>query len=141
MSSTKVIVITGASSGIGRGVAIALSKLKEPVRYQLVLGARRESELQAVVAECVANGADATYAVTDITKRDDVKGLLAAGAKAFGRIDILMNNAGRGCDVTPLATTDADIADMMQVNVNSAIYGMQEIIPYFQKNGDETHKA
>ena len=109
--------------------------------YQLVLCARREKELQEAVSECVSNGADAIYAVADVTKREDVKAVLAKAAKEFGRIDILVNNAGKGSTVTPLNTTDADISEMMALNVNSAMYGMQEVIPYFEQAADNTYKA
>ena len=125
-----VVVITGASSGIGRAVAVELSRRGG---YRLVLAARRLDALREAVAEC--GGDEVAHAVpADVTRRADVKALLAAAAERWGRVDVLVNNAGRGCSVLPSALTDDVLDDMMTVNVKSALYGMQEVLPYFAKN-------
>lgn len=134
MSSFKVVVITGASSGIGKAIALALSK--QPTAYRLVLAARNKEQLNAVASAC--GGPDVALVVpTDVTKREEVKALLAASAAKWGRIDVLVNNAGVGIEVFPTALADSDIDRMMAVNVKSALYGMQEVLPYFEANGGQ----
>ena len=104
--------------------------------YKLALGARTAATLEAVAAEC--GGPDVAIAVpTDATKREDVKALLAAAYDKFGRIDIVINNAGKGCSAFTSVATDDVVDEMMSINVKSALYGMQEALPYFAKNEGE----
>jgi len=124
----KVVVITGASSGIGA----ALAELVAGKGASVVLTARRQVELDAVAARC---GTNALVVVADVTRRDEVKRVVAEAIKRFGHIDVWVNNAGRGISVMPSQLSDADIQDMMQVNVMSAFYGMQEVLPHFKERG------
>jgi len=121
----KVIVITGASSGIGAALA---SKLGEK-GAQLVLAARREPELNAVASRA---GAQALAVVADVTRRADVQRIVDAALARFGRIDVFINNAGRGISRSVAELTDDDFDEMMLVNVKSALYGMQAVLPHFQ---------
>jgi NADP-dependent 3-hydroxy acid dehydrogenase YdfG len=123
-----VVVITGASGGIGAATARLLSAQGHP----LVLVARREPELQAVAAEC---GPETLAVIADVTRRDDVRRVVRAALERFGHIDVWINNVGRGITRLPSQLTDDDIDQMMQVNVKSALYGMQEVLPHFKARG------
>ena len=120
----KVIVVTGASSGIGAALAARLAG----EGHSLVLAARREHELRGV-AEGLGRGALAVP--TDVTRRDQVERLRDRALDAFGRVHVWVNNAGRGIDRPVLELTDDDLDEMMAVNVKSALYGMQAIVPHF----------
>jgi NADP-dependent 3-hydroxy acid dehydrogenase YdfG len=124
----KVVVITGASGGIGAALAEALAARGASV----VLAARREAELNAVASRC---GERALAVVADMTSRADVRRVVQAAIERFGRIDVFVNNAGRGISRPPSQLTDEDIDEMMRVNVKSALYGMQEVLPHFRARG------
>jgi NADP-dependent 3-hydroxy acid dehydrogenase YdfG len=124
----EVVVITGASSGIGAALAELLASRAHPV----VLVARRQRVLEEVAARC---GEHALVVAGDVSKRDQVKRAIAAALERFGRIDVWVNNAGIGITRPPSQLTDDDIDLMMQVNVKSAIYGMQEVLPHFVARG------
>lgn len=86
----KVVVITGASSGIGATTAKQLASNGAKV----VLGARREERLAALVDEIKAAGGQAAYQVTDVTKSADVQALVKLAQTQFGGLDVIFNNAG-----------------------------------------------
>lgn len=122
----RVIVITGASSGIGAAFAeLAGRKGAAPV-----LAARRELELDAVAAHC---GEHALAVVADVGQRADVERLRDAALSKFGRIDVWINNAGRGITRLVSQLTDEDFDEIMRVNVKSALYGMQAVLPHFKE--------
>jgi len=123
--TVKVIVITGASGGIGAELARQLARRGDKV----VLAARNEDNLKQVVAQC---GPEARFVVTDVTRRPDVERLRDEALSAFGAVDVWVNNAGRGIGRPVLDLTDEDFDDMMAINAKSALYGMQAIIPYFK---------
>jgi short-subunit dehydrogenase len=123
-----VVVITGASGGIGRALAFRLAGDKK----RIVLAARRAAELKQVAGEVMKRGAaDVLEVPTDVTKRDAVNALRDAAIEKFGAIDVWINNAGRGITKQTLDLTDDDVDEMMSVNVKSALYGMQAVIPHF----------
>lgn len=124
----KVAVVTGASGGIGA----ELCKKFGSEGYCVALAARREKELGAVAALC---GSDTLVMVTDVRKRSDVDGLRDRTLAKFGRIDVWVNNAGRGIGRKVLDLTEADFDEMMSVNVKSVLFGIQAVVPYFQKQG------
>jgi len=124
----KTVVITGASSGIGA----ALAELLAGQGMQVVLVARRADALQEVVARC---GPSALAVAADMTSRIDVRRTAQEALARFGRIDVWVNNVGQGITRAPSQLTDEDLDDMMRVNVKSALYGMQEILPHFQAQG------
>lgn len=125
----KVVVITGASGGIGAATAEEVARRGAKV----VLVARREAELRAVAAKC---GLNSLVAVADVTQRDQVKRVVADSLARFGRIDVWMNNVGQGITRQPSELTDEDIDEAMKVNVKSALYGMQEVLPHFKSRND-----
>lgn len=129
MSERKVVVITGASSGIGEAVARELARRG----HALVLAARREDALRQV-AESLG-GARVLTVASDVTRRADVERVRDEALREFGRVDVWINNAGRGISRPVLALTDEDVDGMMAVNVKGPLYGMQAIIPHFQERG------
>jgi NADP-dependent 3-hydroxy acid dehydrogenase YdfG len=124
----KVVVITGASGGIGA----ALAELLAARGASLVLVARRPDALRAVAVRC---GDRALPVVGDMTRREEVQRVVAAALGNFGHIDVWVNNAGQGITRLPSQLTDDDIDEMMRINVKSALYGMQETLPHFTARG------
>ena len=114
----KVVVVTGASSGIGEAIVRQL----EQRGAKLVIGARREGRLQALAAELGA--ASVTVCETDVTQRDSVNALVEAALSQYGRIDVLINNAG----VMPLSFLSQAKVDewdqMIDVNIKGVLYGI-----------------
>ena len=122
----RVVVITGASAGIGAAVARELGRRGD----SLVLAARTADALQQVAAGI----SSPTRVVTaDVTRRGDVERLRDEAMRAFGHVDVWINNAGRGIVRPVLELTDEDVDEMMAVNVKSALYGMQAIVPIFME--------
>ncbi|CAN5839951.1 SDR family NAD(P)-dependent oxidoreductase [soil metagenome] len=124
----KVVVITGASGGIGA----ALAELLATRGASLVLVARREAALREVAAHC---GEQAFPMVADVTSRESVRGVVDQAIARFGHIDVWVNNVGQGITIMPSQLTDEDIDEVMRVNVKSALYGMQEVLPHFKSRG------
>jgi NADP-dependent 3-hydroxy acid dehydrogenase YdfG len=128
VTTNRVAVITGASSGIGAALARRLGR----DGFKLVLAARRAEALRQV---CADSGSDGRAVVTDVTHRAEVERLRDAAIEAFGGVDVWVNNAGRGINAPVLELTDEQFDQMMAVNVKSALYGMQAIVPHFQERG------
>ncbi|MEK7403226.1 MAG: SDR family NAD(P)-dependent oxidoreductase [Gemmatimonadota bacterium] len=128
--SVKVVVITGASSGIGAALAEHLARTTD---YQLVLVARRKDALDAVAARCDGKAA---VVVADVEKRNEVRTVSDYVLRQLNRIDVWVNNAGRGISRPPSQLTDDDVDAMMRINVKSALYGMQEVLPHFKSRGE-----
>ena len=126
--SDRVVIITGASSGIGAALGELLAKKGDSV----VLVARRADALKAVAERC---GPNALAIVANVTRRADVKRMIAESIARFGHVDVLVNNVGQGITRPPSELTDDDIDDMMRANVKSALYGAQEILPHFKSRG------
>jgi len=120
-----VVVITGASAGIGAELAKQLAAKGAKV----VLAARRKAELDKLAAEI---GKNALAVVTDVTKRGDVEHLCRAALDHFGRIDIWVNNAGRGISRAVAELTDDDMDAMWRDNMKSVLYGIQAVLPHFK---------
>jgi short-subunit dehydrogenase len=124
----RAIVITGASSGIGAALANAAAARGA----SLVLAARRENLLRELASTLGPN----VFVVTaDVTRRKDVERIAAAGIERFGRLDVWVNNAGRGISRSVLDLTDEDFDEMMLVNTKAALYAMQAILPHFMSRG------
>ncbi len=129
----KIVVITGASSGLGEAAARLLSAQGAAV----VLGARRIDRLRSLADELTASGAKALALQTDVTHFDQVKKLVDAASLAFGRIDVMINNAG----LMPSSPLDRlkidDWNQMIDVNIKGVLYGIAAALPYMkrQKSG------
>lgn len=121
-----VVVITGASAGIGA----ALAQLLAGRGKSLVLVARRQDVLESVAAQC---GGHALAVVADVAQRAEVRRVVEAALARFGHIDVWVNNVGRGITRPPSELTDEDIDEIMRLNVKSALYGMQEVLPHFKQ--------
>lgn len=125
----KVVAITGASSGIGRATAKLLAERGAFV----VLGARREGELAAIVSEIITAGGKAVHRVTDVRNRSDLEALVALAIEHGGRLDVIVNNAGIG----PISRFDAlrveDWDAMIDVNLRGTLYGIAAAMPVFQR--------
>jgi NADP-dependent 3-hydroxy acid dehydrogenase YdfG len=125
--ATRVVVITGASGGIGA----ALAELLASGAASVVLVARRQDALAAVASRC----GDAMPLAADVTRRAEVQRVVKEALARFGRVDVWVNNVGRGIFRLPSQLTDEDVDEMMRVNVLSALYGMQEILPHMKERG------
>lgn len=127
----KVIVITGASSGIGEATALLLAECGAKV----VLGARRPDRLEALAARIANVGGEAAYASTDVRRRYNLTNLINLACERFGKIDVLVNNAG----VMPVSPLDdlrvEDWEDMIDVNIKGVLYGIAAALPVFRKQG------
>lgn len=125
----KIVAITGAGRGIGRATAIHLAARGA----HLVLGARSEAEIATVAEEIAAAGGQAVYRAIDVTKPDDLKVLVKLACERFGRLDVIINNAGIG----PLSRFDAlkveDWDAMIDVNLKGAFYGIAAALPVFKQ--------
>jgi short-subunit dehydrogenase len=117
--SNQVIAITGASSGIGRALAIELAGRQA----KLVLAARDASRLDDAAAACMSLGAEALAVPTDVTIRDECRNLIERAVGRFGRLDALVNNAGRAMWARFDKLADlAVIEDLMRVNYLGGVY-------------------
>lgn len=125
----KVIVITGASSGLGEAAAKHLSEKGATV----VLGARRADRIQFLADEINNSGGKALAVETDVTRVEQLKALVDAAVKTYGRIDVLINNAGL-MPQSPLDRYKIDEWDqMIDVNIKGVLYGIAAALPYMQK--------
>jgi NADP-dependent 3-hydroxy acid dehydrogenase YdfG len=127
----KVILITGASSGIGAGIARELGK----AGAKLMLGARRTDRLEALAEDIKATGGEALTRRLDVTDRADVAAFAEAARQAWGRVDVIVNNAG----VMPLslmASLKVDEWDrMVDVNIKGVLYGIAAVLPEMNARG------
>lgn len=127
----KVVVITGASSGIGEAVATDLGRAGATV----VLGARRLDRLQATVAKIESAGGTARTRKLDVTVGKDVEAFVAAANDEFGRVDVLVNNAGV-MPLSPLRALKTDEWDrMIDVNLRGVLHGIASVLPIMERQG------
>ena len=127
----KVIVITGASSGLGEASARHLAALGA----HMVLGARREDRLAALAADIRRAGGKVEIVVTDVTRKQDVATLVQAALTHFGRLDVMINNAGLMA-VAPLTELKVDEWEsMLDINVKGLLYGIAAALPVFEQQG------
>ena len=122
----KIILITGASSGIGEATARHLAAQGARV----VLGARRTERLEKLAAEIRAAGGIAEYRALDVTRLDDVQAFADFALKTFGRIDVIINNAGV-MPLSPLAELKVDEWNrMIDVNIRGVLHGIAAVLPH-----------
>jgi NADP-dependent 3-hydroxy acid dehydrogenase YdfG len=127
----KVIAITGASSGIGEATARVLGERGAKV----VLGARRVAQLDSIAAELRDRGGQAVVCATDVTRRDDLERLVGTAVAEFGRLDVLVSNAGIS-KIGPMADLDVDgWSAMIDVNLKGVLHGIAAALPVFRRQG------
>ena len=129
--NNKVVLITGASSGIGAGTARVLAA----AGARVVLGARRTQRLQALAQQIEADGGEARVRALDVANLADTQAFADFAAAAFGRIDVIVNNAG----VMPLSALSALQVDewnwMIDVNIRGVLHGIAAVLPRMQAQG------
>ncbi|WP_369228120.1 SDR family oxidoreductase [Streptomyces sp. R39] len=128
-AESKTVLITGASSGIGEATARRLAGLG----HRVLLGARRTGRLAALAAELRAAGAAVAFRELDVTSLDSVHAFAAAGVEEYGRVDVLVNNAG----VMPLSPIEdlriAEWEQMIDVNLRGVLYGIAAVLPQMRR--------
>ena len=125
----KVVVITGASSGLGEATARHLAGQGARV----VLGARRAERIEALAREIAGAGGQARAVATDVTQPEQVQRLVDDAVQAFGRLDVLLNNAGL-MPHSPLEQRRiADWDRMIDVNLKGVLYGIAAALPHMQR--------
>ena len=132
MSGTEgKVAITGASSGIGEATALLLAERGA----KIVLGARGSDRLEALARRIMASGGEAAYARTDVKRREDLSNLVGLAIERYGKLDVLVNNAG----VAPISPLDElrveDWEEMIDVNLKGVLYGIAAALPVFRRQG------
>ena len=127
----KVAAITGASSGIGEATAVLLAA----GGAEVVLGARRAERLEALAERITSAGGSAVWTRTDVRRREDLTALVAFARREYGRLDVLINNAGIG-PISPLDELRVDEWDeMVDINFKGVLYGIAAALPVFRAQG------
>jgi short-subunit dehydrogenase len=119
VNQRSVAVITGASSGIGEATALALARRG----YAVVLGARRVEKLEDVARRCTQAGGEGVAQAADVADATQVEALVDLAVRRFGRLDVMVNNAGFGQFARVVEIADRDLQDLFAVNVFGVFYG------------------
>jgi short-subunit dehydrogenase len=127
--SGRVVVVTGASSGIGAATAVACGR----AGMRVALAARRADRLATVAAAVVAAGGAARVVPTDVADEAAVRALVDGTADAWGRLDVLVNNAGIGLLATVEQTTPAEFERILRVNYLGAVHGVLAALPHMRR--------
>lgn len=131
MTMDKVVAVTGASSGIGEAISRHLAQRGARV----LMGARRVDRLEVLSKELNGQGAHTAACALDVTDRASVAGFVEAGRDRFGRLDVIVNNAG----LMPLSPLDAvkleEWERMIDVNIKGVLYGIAAALPVFDAQG------
>ncbi len=127
----KVFLITGATSGIGQAAALALGAQGG----RLALGARRAEALEDVAREVRSRGGEALAIQTDVTDRSQVEHLVQETLAAWGRIDVLISNAGQYIRAAVLEMTLPDLQRSMAVNFYGHVHAVQAVLPAMLQQG------
>jgi NADP-dependent 3-hydroxy acid dehydrogenase YdfG len=131
ITSDTVVAVTGASSGIGEAIA----RLLAARGASLVLGARRVARLERIADDLRVHGADVIPLEVDVTHREDLDRLVRAAVDRFGRLDVLVSNAGIS-KLGPLADGDVDgWSAMIDVNLRGVLNGIAAAMPVFRRQG------
>lgn len=125
----KVVVITGASSGLGESTAKLLARQGAKV----VLGARRKDRIDSAVKEICASGGKALGFAADVSRRAEVEALVKGAVDGFGRVDVMVNNAGI-MPIAPIELLKVDEWDrQIDINIKGVLYGVAAVLPQMQK--------
>ncbi|UJW31747.1 SDR family oxidoreductase [Saccharothrix sp. AJ9571] len=127
----KTVLITGASSGIGQATAVRLAA----AGHRVVLGARRTERLAELAEEIRGAGGSAEYRALDVTDAEDFRAFVEFALERYGRVDVVVNNAG----VMPLSNLDAGLLDewnrMIDVNIRGVLHGIAAALPLMRAQG------
>ena len=128
----KVVIITGAASGIGKATAELFAKHGASV----VISDIQEAEGKATTENIIANGGKASFIKTDVSRPEEMEALVNFAIKTYGKLDIVVNNAGIGGELNPIADMSIEGWNkVIEVNLNSIFYGMKYQIQAMLKNG------
>jgi len=127
----KVVIITGGSSGLGENTARHLASKGAKV----VIAARRKDKLDAIAKDIKNDGGEVLVVETDVTNRAQVKDLIKQSKDEFGKIDVLINNAGLMA-IAPLSEDKVEEWDaMIDINIKGVLYGISAALPVFKEQG------
>nr|AGN95878.1 short-chain dehydrogenase/reductase SDR [Achromobacter sp. JA81] len=127
----KVVLITGASSGIGEAAA----RLLAAQGHRVFAGARRTGKLETLVQDIRANGGAADFRALDVTSAEDVRAFVRHAEQAYGRVDVIVNNAGV-MPLSPLSSLKLDEWDrMIDVNIRGVLHGIAAVLPVMERQG------
>jgi short-subunit dehydrogenase len=128
----RVVVVTGASSGIGAATAVAWGR----AGWRVVLAARRAARLGTVAGDVTAAGGAARVVPTDVGDEASVRALIDGTVAEWGRLDVLVNNAGVGILATVDQTTPGEFERLVRVNYLGAVHGVLAALPHMRRQGD-----
>lgn len=132
VTRSKVILVTGASSGIGESTVRTLARQG----HTLLIGARRTDKLQTLAEELNSEGFKVNYRLLDVTQKDSVQQFADFAIKEYGRIDVIINNAGI-MPLSPMSSLKVDEWDaMIDVNIRGVLHGIAAVLPVMQQQGN-----
>jgi glucose 1-dehydrogenase len=129
----KVAIVTGGNSGIGAAIALELARQGANIVIDYVVHPEATEELEQQI---IALGDQAIGVDADVSKVEDVQALIGAAVEAFGRVDIMVNNAGIETRTSVLDTTEQQYDRVMAINLKSAFFGTQIAAKQMLKQGD-----
>jgi 3-oxoacyl-[acyl-carrier protein] reductase len=121
----RTVLVTGASRGIGKACALALAE----AGYRVVLAARSSERLGEIAGGLKAAGKETSIAIMDLASRESIVEAMKTASKEFGRIDILINNAGITKDGLAVRMKEADWETVLATNLSGAFYACQQVLP------------
>ncbi len=127
----KTIIVTGSGRGIGKYIAKRLAA----EGANIVVTARTKEEIEKVSSEINSKGGSAISIMGDVTRQADVRNIIVKTINKFGKVDILINNAGVGLRKSLLDTEEEEFSEVMDVNVKGVFLFMKNIIPEMEKSG------
>ncbi|MEO9346317.1 SDR family oxidoreductase [Acinetobacter radioresistens] len=132
VTRSKVILVTGASSGIGESTVKTLARQG----HTLLIGARRTDKLKTLAEELNSEGFKVNYRLLDVTQKDSVQQFADFAIKEYGRIDVIINNAGI-MPLSPMSSLKVNEWDaMIDVNIRGVLHGIAAVLPVMQQQGN-----